>query len=86
MEQRDRAAGDQLSPSRSPVTLADSGTQRAGGSWGPDGYLYFGSNLPGRLVRVAEGGGAPEAVTMIDTTQGEVWYAWPEALHPWGRV
>ena len=68
-----------------PITIADAGTARAGGSWGTDGYLYFAGNLPGNgLVRVAEGGGAPEAVTMIDTTQSEGEHAWPEAL-PGGR-
>jgi len=68
-----------------PITIADSGTAQGGGSWGFDGYLYFAGNLPGNgLVRVAEGGGAPEAVTMIDTTQGEGAHAWPEAL-PGGR-
>jgi len=68
-----------------PITIADSGVGRWGGSWGSDGYLYFDGNLPGNgLVRVAEGGGAPEAVTMIDTTQGEQEHFWPEAL-PGGR-
>ncbi len=64
-----------------PITIADSGTGWLGGSWGPDGYLYFDGTLPGSgLVRVAEGGGAPEAVTMRDTTQGEEAHIWPEAL------
>ncbi len=68
-----------------PITIADSGTGRGGGSWGSDGYLYFDGNLPGNgLVRVAEGGGAPEAVTMRDTTQNEGRHVWPEAL-PGGR-
>jgi len=68
-----------------PITIADSGTASSGGSWGSDGYLYFAGNLPGNgLVRVAEAGGAPEAVTMIDSTQGEGAHIWPEAL-PGGR-
>ncbi|MCH7875993.1 MAG: PD40 domain-containing protein [Gemmatimonadetes bacterium] len=68
-----------------PITIADSGTGRVGGSWGSDGYLYFDGNLPGNgLVRVAEGGGAPEVVTMIDTTAREQRHVWPEAL-PGGR-
>ncbi len=68
-----------------PVTIADSGTGGFGGSWGADGYLYFDGDLRGNgLVRVAEGGGPPEAVTMIDSTQGEVAHYWPEAL-PGGR-
>jgi serine/threonine-protein kinase len=68
-----------------PITIADSGTQRLGGSWGYDGYLYFDGNLlGGGLVRVAEGGGAPEVVTTRDTTQGEISHFWPEVL-PGGR-
>ncbi len=68
-----------------PITIADSGIGPWGGSWGSDGYLYFDGDLPGNgLVRVAEGGGAPEVVTMIDTTQGEEAHLWPEAL-PGGR-
>ncbi len=68
-----------------PITIADSGIGFWGGSWGSDGYLYFDGSLPGDgLVRVAEGGGAPEVVTMRDTTQGELEHMWPEAL-PGGR-
>jgi serine/threonine-protein kinase len=68
-----------------PITIADSGTNSLGGSWGSDGYLYFDGDLPGNgLVRVAEGRGAPEAVTMIDSTEGEGAHMWPEAL-PGGR-
>jgi hypothetical protein len=67
------------------ITIADSGIGFWGGSWGSDGYLYFDGELPGNgLVRVAEGGGAPDVVTMIDTTQGESEHLWPEAL-PGGR-
>ncbi len=68
-----------------PITVADSGIGFWGGSWGSEGYLYFDSELPGNgLARVAESGGAPEAVTMIDTAQGEQGHIWPEAL-PGGR-
>ncbi len=68
-----------------PITIAGSGTGSGGGSWGSDGYLYFDGVPPGEgLVRVAEGGGVSEAVTMRDTTQGEGDHAWPEAL-PGGR-
>jgi serine/threonine-protein kinase len=66
-----------------PITVADSGIEEAGGSWGSDGHLYLNGELNG-LVRVAEGGGSPEAVTMRDTAQGEVSHIWPDAL-PSGR-
>ena len=68
-----------------PITIAGSGTGRGGGSWGSDGYLYFAGNFPSNgLVRVAEGGGVPEAVTVIDSAQGERAHIWPETL-PGGR-
>jgi serine/threonine-protein kinase len=68
-----------------PITVADSGTRRGGGSWGPDGYLYIAGDPRGSgLVRVAASGGSPEAVTMIDSTQGEEAHLRPEVL-PGGR-
>jgi serine/threonine-protein kinase len=71
------------------ITLGDSGLGNLGASWGSDGRIYFSyldGNLPGLvgLVRVVESGGPPEAVTSIDTTRGEDWHGWPEAL-PGGR-
>ena len=64
-----------------PITIADSGIGPWGGSWGSDAYIYVDGNLHGNeLVRVAESGGAPETVTMIDTTQGEEAHFWPEVL------
>jgi len=65
-----------------PLTVADTGVEDTGGSWGTDGYLYFdgAAGLGNGLVRVPEGGGAPEAVTVPDTQQGEVSHVWPEAL------
>jgi Tol biopolymer transport system component len=52
-----------------------------GGTWGADGYLYFGG---GAIVRVPEGGGAAERVTVLDTTRNEQGHLWPDAL-PGGR-
>jgi serine/threonine-protein kinase len=68
-----------------PITIADPDFRIGsyGGSWGSDGYLYFDANDNG-LVRVPEGGGPPETVTMIDSAQGEEAHVWPEAL-PGGR-
>lgn len=68
----------------SAVTFADSVLPSGGGSWGSDGYLYFGGIRQSGLVRVAEGGGAPEPVTTVDTARGERWHGWPEVL-PGGR-
>ena len=68
------------------ITIGDSGLAGEGASWGSDGHIYFRGNLPGLagLVRVVEGGGPPEAVTLIDTARAEAWHGWPEAL-PGGR-
>jgi serine/threonine-protein kinase len=65
-----------------PVTLAEGRLQRAGISWGPNGYLYVG--VFGPLVRVPETGGPPEAVSVLDTAQGETAHNFPHAL-PNGR-
>ena len=62
-----------------PIPVTNQGVGGFGGSWGSDGYLY----LDG-LVRVAEDGGSPEMVTMVDRGQGELAHRWPEAL-PGGR-
>jgi serine/threonine-protein kinase len=68
-----------------PMTLGDTGVGGTGGTWGSDGYLYLDGDLPGNgLVRVPEGGGASEPVTMTDSTRGEEGHLWPEAL-PGGR-
>ena len=61
-----------------PVTLADSGIQPFGGSWGPDDFLYVvGQN---GLVRLRSTGGVTEPVTMRDSAQGEDLHLWPEVL------
>ena len=69
-----------------PLQLADSGLSRSGGSWGTDGFLYFGwRQHRGGLSRMpATGAGAPEGVTTVDTAQGENFHGWPDAL-PSGR-
>ena len=58
------------------------GNNRMGLAWGEDGYLYTGSGAG--LVRIPEGGGAPELVTRADTEAGEVGHYSPSAL-PAGR-
>jgi Tol biopolymer transport system component len=65
-----------------PVTVADSGVDWDGGSWGPDGYLY--SDGPAGLVRVLAGGGPLEQVTRYDTTRRETSHDYPDVL-PNGR-
>ncbi len=65
-----------------PVTVADSGIDWDGGSWGLDGYLY--SDAPEGLVRVPQGGGRPEQVTRLDSARAEGAHNYPDAL-PNGR-
>ncbi|HSG07681.1 MAG TPA: hypothetical protein VLA36_04975, partial [Longimicrobiales bacterium] len=72
-----------------PVTLADSGIVRGGGSWGPDGYLYLaggdgGAGTPDRIVRMPATGGPMEPVTTLDEERGEIGHVFPVAL-PGGR-
>jgi serine/threonine-protein kinase len=65
-----------------PVTVADSGIALGGASWGTDGYIYaFGGGSDARgVVRMPEGGGAPEIVTVPDTASGERAHRWIDAL------
>jgi serine/threonine-protein kinase len=65
-----------------PVTVADSGIDWDGGSWGPDGYLYVDS--PTGLVRVLPGGGPLEQITKFDSARGETAHNYPDVL-PNGR-
>ena len=51
-----------------------------GASWGTDDQIVFGTNNAG-LFRVSGGGGEPEALTTLDTEQGEVNHLWPFIIH-----
>ena len=59
-----------------PVTLTESPNSIFGASWGTDDQIVFGTNGAG-LFRVSGGGGEPEALTTLDTEQGEVNHLWP---------
>ncbi len=59
-----------------PVTLTESPNPIYGASWGADDQIVFGTNGAG-LFRVPGGGGEPEALTTLDTEQGEVNHLWP---------
>ncbi len=64
-----------------PLTLADSGLWRIGGSWGRDGYLYVGFQKYGTVVaRIPAEGGPTEQITSLDTLRGEVGHSWFDAL------
>ena len=59
-----------------PVTLTESPNGIYGASWGADDQIVFGTNRAG-LFRVPGGGGEPEALTTLDTEQGEQSHRWP---------
>jgi Tol biopolymer transport system component/tRNA A-37 threonylcarbamoyl transferase component Bud32 len=66
-----------------PITLANPGAgSGGGGTWTPDGWIYFDS--PGGLSRIRADGGSPEPAIPLDSAAGEVGHAWPDAL-PNGR-
>ena len=72
-----------------PLTVLDSGTVRAGGTWATDGFIYFSEgtslgNPTGGLARVPASGGDLEPVTSLDTLRAELSHAWPAVL-PSGR-
>jgi len=61
-----------------PVTVADSGIDWDGGTWGRDQYIY--SDSPDGLVRVPQGGGRLERVTRLDTARSEGAHNYPDML------
>ena len=58
-----------------PVTLTESPAPVLGASWGADDQIIFGTAVG--LFRVSGGGGEPEALTTLDTEQGETDHWWP---------
>jgi len=61
-----------------PVTVADSGMDWDGGSWGRDGFIY--SDTPTGLARVPQGGGQVERVTTMDSARAETQHNYPDVL------
>jgi serine/threonine-protein kinase len=63
------------------VLLSDTAVNRAGISWGDDGYLYFSRRAaPHGISRIPEGGGVPEYVTVVDSTRQEIRHYFPDVL------
>ena len=63
----------------SPVTLTESPSGVRGASWGTDDQIIFGTIAAG-LFRVSGGGGEPEALTALDTEQGQQSHRWPSII------
>ena len=59
------------------LTVADLSSN--GLSWGPDDYIYVGSNAAPVLMRMPVTGGLIDTVSLGDTTSG-LSYRWPDAL------
>jgi Tol biopolymer transport system component len=75
-----RKVGMDASP---PVDLCDAADGR-GGAWSKNGLIVFAPNNQGPLMRVPAGGGAPTAVTTLDSTRHERGHRYPQFL-PDGR-
>jgi serine/threonine-protein kinase len=64
-----------------PSVIAAIGTTEfRGATWGEDGTIVFGTNLPSGLWRVSANGGVPEPFTTPDESLGELNHEWPEFL------
>ena len=65
--------------------LSDTGQWPLGGSWGPDGVIFFSRTWTGPLFRTSGTGGGPiTPATTLDAKAGEVWHNMPSLL-PGGR-
>ncbi len=67
-----------------PQILADAGSQ-GGGSWAPDGTIYYAAGPSTPIWQVPAAGGSPRQVTTLDRGKGEVSHRWPQVL-PGGRA
>jgi eukaryotic-like serine/threonine-protein kinase len=56
-----------------------------GASWGPDNTIVFAPTSDARLWSVSASGGAPKALTTLDSREGDKTHSWPEIL-PTGKV
>ncbi len=67
-----------------PVDLADANQDRLG-TWLDDGTIVYSRNTTEPLYRIRESGGAPVALTTLDTTARERTHRFPSALDggPW---
>ena len=67
-----------------PQDIADTKGLNRGGWWGTDGTIVFG-HISRSLSRVLSEGGEPEAVTTLDSTNGEISHRFPQIL-PGGKA
>ena len=62
-----------------PVLLTEAPNPIRGASWGTDDRIIFGTR-GGGLFRVSGGGGEAEALTTLDSEQGETAHFWPSIM------
>jgi len=67
-----------------PVVIAEA-PQPFGAVWLADGHIIFSASERGGLMRVTDGGGDAEQLTLPSADAGEVRHCWP-ALAPGGRA
>jgi len=67
-----------------PITLCRVNRSR-GATWLEDDTIVFAPNPSSALMRISGSGGAPEPLTTLDETQGELTHRWPQAL-PGGKA
>ncbi|HVS88109.1 MAG TPA: protein kinase [Candidatus Acidoferrum sp.] len=73
-----------IDASGGPVQVLCPGPEGRGGTWNRDGLIVFAPSPFASLFRVAATGGAPVAVTKLDTARHEDTHRWPQFL-PDGR-
>jgi serine/threonine-protein kinase len=66
-------------------TLADAPGAR-GGSWSPDGFIYFAPTTSSGLLKVSDEGGAATELTRLDRSKGEVSHRFPYVLPGGGAL
>ena len=60
-------------------TVSDAPAGR-GGSWAPDGTIYFAATGGSGLSKVSANGGTSTEATRLDRTKGETSHRWPQVL------
>jgi serine/threonine protein kinase/Tol biopolymer transport system component len=63
-----------------PVSTLAEAALGKGGTWSTDGNIYFAPNYASGIFKISSGGGQPVAVTVADSTRGEVSNRFPRML------
>jgi Tol biopolymer transport system component len=64
-----------------PTRLAAATPVSRGGTWSPDGFIYFTPSQSSSVVRVKASGGEIEPVTERDAATDEEGHVWPDVSH-----